>query len=196
LVKREIEMAFYGVDRGDLKRQLLKLGAKPAGTFHMKRVNFQISSRGRAGSGSYRTSWMRIRTDGKRTTLMLKEQRGRDSAGRKELEVEISKFRDTVRMIGRVMPNASPDYFENDREVYALGSLRFCIDKFPMLPYLFEIEGPTRSAVEAIAKKLVIGGEPDRKKSVPTREYYRMHGVNYALVQKGYANALKDLFED
>ena len=195
-MKREIEVAFYGVDRRDLKRQLLKLGAKPVGAFHMKRVNFQVSNRGKAGSGGYSTSWIRIRTDGKKTTLTLKEQRGRDSEGRKEFEVEVSKFGDTTRMIKRLIPDASPDYFENDREVYALGSLRFCIDKFPRLPYLFEIEGPTRIAVESIAKRLVIGGEPDGKKSVPTKDYYRMHGVDYALVQKGYADALKELFGD
>lgn len=196
MMGNEIELAFYNVDRNDLARQLDNLGAKFIGKFHFRRMNFQVKMKGESNSENYETSWIRVRTNGESTTLTLKEQKGKDSAGRKEFEVTVSDFDETAKILSRLFKGADYDYFENDREIYELGDIEFCIDKFPKLPYLFEIEGKTKEEVDLVAQKLKIGGEIDGKKSVPTSEYYKQHGMDYAIVQEEYQKIVQSFFDE
>lgn len=190
---KEIEASFYNVDRNRIVKQLGRLGAKAVGSYKMRRMNFQVASEGKADSQDYYTCWVRVRTDDRRSTLTLKEQRGTSITGRNEYEVEIGNFEDTVRILARALHGASYDYFENHREVYMLDGIEVVIDKFPYLPYLLEIEGNSKEAVDAMVARLEIDGEPDPKKSVPTAEYYRMHGEDYEKVQNSYSKKIAEL---
>ncbi len=190
---KEIEASFYNVDRDRAVELLIKLGAKAIGSYDMRRMNFQVTSTGNAGSHDYYTCWVRVRTDGKHSTLTLKEQRGNDITGREEYEVEVGNFEDTIRIMSRAMPDASHDYFESHREAYALDGVEIVIDKFPDLPYLLEIEGSSKEAVDRVIANLKIDGEPDPKKSVPTAEYYSIHGADYSKIQRGYASKIAEL---
>jgi hypothetical protein len=63
------------------------------------------------------------------------------------------------------------------------------------MPYLLEIEGNTKREIEALLEVLNVKGELDGKKSVPTAEYYKMHGVDYAKVQKSYQRKIEKLLK-
>lgn len=192
---KEIEASFYNVNRDAIVRQLNALGARPAGNYDLRRINFQVATRGKAGEADYYTCWARVRSDGGKTTLTVKEQNGNEITGREEYEIETGDFEMTVKILSRIMPSAKYDYFENHREIYDLDALRFFIDKFPDLPYLLEIEGNSKEAIDSVLEKMEIGGEPDVKKSVPTSEYYRMHGADYSKVQNGYIDTLARLID-
>ncbi|MCL4375695.1 hypothetical protein M1394_02760, partial [Candidatus Marsarchaeota archaeon] len=68
------------------------------------------------------------------------------------------------------------------------------IDKFPELPYLLEIEADSENVINKTLEKIKISGEPDVNKSVPTEEYYKMHNMDYSIIQKRYASQIAQLF--
>lgn len=93
----------------------------------------------------------------------------------------------------RPIPHASVDYFENYREEYSLGEFAVEIDKFPMLEYSMEIEGPSKEGVECLYAKIGVKGEIEANKSVPTEEYYRMHGKDYSKLQESYSEIMSSI---
>ncbi len=196
LLGKEIEVAYYNVDRADLVKKLRAMNAKFIGKFYLRRANFQIATRGNIGSPNYYTSWVRVRSDGRKTTVTLKEQRGNSITGRREYEMEVSSFDDAIKILSKILPNQKIDYFENSRELYELNGLKFSIDKFPKMPYLLEIEGSTKREIYSFLSKVKIKGEIDGNKSVPTSEYYKMHNVDYAQVQKMYQKKIQNLLKE
>lgn len=191
---REIEVAYYNIDKDAIVSQLKVLKAKSLGKYHMRRINFQLERKGSVGDISYYTSWIRIRTDGDKTMLTLKEQYGNKITNRKEYEVSVSDFDNAVRIIYKLLKDPSYDYFESDREIYEMEGAKIFIDKFPELPYLLEIEADSENVINKTLEKIKISGEPDVNKSVPTEEYYKMHNMDYSIIQKRYASQIAQLF--
>jgi len=194
-VAKEVEVAYYNINRDDIVRQLRRLGAKFVGKYLQKRINFQVVTRGKAGAADYYTSWIRVREKNKKVTLTLKEQKGNKVTGRREYEVEVSDFATMARILYKLLNNPEYDYFENYREEYSLLGTKITIDKFPSLPYIMEIEGATKKSVDSVLHKLKIKGEPDPNKSVPTAEYYRIHGHDYKPVQEKYKKKLETILK-
>ncbi len=189
---KEIELPIYGVDPEAVRSRLASMGARLVGKHSFRRCNFQASLPGSKGAGYY-TKWVRVRTDGERTTITLKEQRGSGIEGRSEYEIEASSFELAVKILHKLMPEASFDYFENYREEYAIGELLIALDKFPMLEYSMEIEGPSKDAVMKLYDEMGVKGEIEANKSVPTSEYYRMHGADYSKLQESYSALVSEL---
>ncbi|MGC8556890.1 MAG: hypothetical protein ACP5ML_02480, partial [Fervidicoccus sp.] len=104
-------------------------------------------------------------------------------------------FAAMARILYALLNNPEYDYFENYREEYSLLGTKITIDKFPDLPYIMEIEGNTKKSVDSLLKKLKITGELDQNKSVPTAEYYKIHGHDYAPIQKKYRKQMKKLLK-
>ncbi len=196
VLAKEIEIAYYGINREDTVSQLHKLGAKFIGKYLMRRINFQLANRGKLGTQSYYTSWIRIREKGKIATLALKEQEGNKITGRKEFEVEVSDFDTSAKIIYKALKKPVFDYFENYREEYSLSGTVITIDKFPNLPYIMEIEGKTKASIDSLLKKMEIKGKLDKNKSVPTDEYYALHGYDYKKVQKRYKHKIEMLLKE
>ena len=193
---KEIELPVYGVDPDALRKRLEEMGAKLAGKHQFRRFNFQAREPVGKGNSEYYTKWIRVRTDGSKSTVTLKEQKGKGIEGRTEYEVEVSDFELTARIMRRLIPDAAVDYFENYREEYSLGEFTIELDKFPMLEYSMEIEGPSKDAVEGLYAKMGVKGEIEANKSVPTDEYYRIHGSDYSKLQEGYSSIMSSILAD
>ena len=193
---KEIELPVYGVDPEASRERFASMGVKLVGKHNFRRMNFQVSNPVDDASGEYYTKWIRVRTDGAKTTITLKEQRGRGIEGRLEYEVEVSDFEKSVKIVHRLMPEAKSDYFENYREEYSLGEFTIELDKFPMLEYSMEIEGPSEESVRELYRKMNIGGSIEGNKSIPTDEYYRIHGSDYSKLQESYADKISSLLAD
>ncbi len=190
---KEIELPVYGVDPDEVRKRIIEMGAKLLGKHQFRRFNFQIKEPLKGSSNEYYTKWIRVRTDGSKSTVTLKEQKGKGIEGRLEYEVEVSDFEKAAEIVHRLIPHASVDYFENYREEYSLGEFTVEIDKFPMLEYSMEIEGPSKEGVESLYAKMEVKGEIEANKSVPTEEYYRMHGKDYSKLQEGYSKIISAL---
>ena len=200
---KEIELTVYGIDREEVIKKLEECKAVFVGKYHFKTVNFQLETKGTIKSleaskedEKYYTAWVRVRTDGKRTTLTFKEQYGTTILKRNEYEVEVSDFLKTVKIIMKLIPNARYNYTESEREEYKLGEVTIDINKRPYLPYSIEIEGPTQELVMETYKKLDIKKKPMKSIAIPDEEFYKLFGVDYKIVSKEYKEKLEKMLAD
>jgi adenylate cyclase class IV len=192
---KEIEVGFYDVDKEGAEAKLHELGAQLTGKFSFKQINFQLSTSGKPGSEDYHTSWIRVRTDGSRTTLTLKEQNGIKLDGREEYEVDVNGFEDTIRIVRKLLPVSDYAYFESERLEYTIGRAKVCIDKLPLLPYLMEIEADSERVVRGLADTLGRYGKLEIGREMAFAEYYSKHGVDYGLVQREYVSKVERIFD-
>jgi len=200
---KEIELTVYGIEREKAIKKLEECKAIFVGKYHFKTVNFQLETKGNIKSleaskedEQYYTAWLRVRTDGKRTTLTFKEQYGTTILKRSEYEVEVSDFLKTVKIIMKLLPNAQYNYTESEREEYKLGEVTIDINKRPYLLYSIEIEGPTHEVVMETYKKLGIRKEPMKSIAVPDEEFYKLFGVDYKMVSKEYKEKLEKMLAE
>jgi adenylate cyclase class IV len=191
-LSKEIELAIYDIDPNVVKEKLNKLGARNIGHFSFRRINFQVKTY-TTTEGKYDVSWVRIRTDGKDTKITYKRQNGIGIGNRDEYEIGTDSFEGAAHIISKLLPQAEYDYFENKRDEYEIDGMHIEIDKFPYLPYTMEIEGDSETRIMELYKNLEPGGSVEKNKSVPTSEYYRMHGFDYSKLQKEYAGKIREL---
>jgi adenylate cyclase class IV len=149
---KECEVDILDIDKGAAERRLREMGAKYKGHTKFRRIEFLI---GRKRAGPH--SWARVRTDGRVTTITVKRFRGK-RLPMEEHEVEVGDFESAVRVMGK-LTRSELSYFENERDSYELGRAKITIDKWPGIPHLIEIEGPSMAYVKNLHKKLGITGE-------------------------------------
>ncbi|MGW0731726.1 class IV adenylate cyclase [Streptomyces sp. NPDC002851] len=147
-MKNEYEATFLHIDAEALGRRLDQLGAqctKPRTL--LSRLIFEND----AANGN---QWLRLRDEGDRTTLTLKQVTDTNSIdGTTEIETEVSDFHTTAELL-RTLGLRQVRYQESYREEWRLGDVLFDFDTWPDLPTLLEIEGPDESAVRRAADQL------------------------------------------
>lgn len=138
-MKTEYEVRILEVNFDEIIKKLETMGAKQVGVYHQKRYvyDFIPAEKGR---------WVRLRTNGKETTLTIKEIESLGIKGTKELEIVVSNFEDTNEVMKKLgyVPRT---FQENFRIEYSLNGVNFDLDKWPMIPSYLEIEGQSEDDV-------------------------------------------------
>ncbi len=184
---KENEVKILNIGRKDTIKRLTSLGAKHTGTHKFKRIEFLLDGNVK---GSH--SWGRVRTDGKETTITLKETRGNGGfTSMNEYEIKTDNFKNTVGIISRIINSKLILYFENERDAYKLGNAYITIDKWPKIPYSLEIEAPTMKDVKKTYKMLKIKGKFVGNASI--HKIYELYGLNFSKVMMENKNKLKKL---
>ncbi len=119
--------------------------------------------------------WIRLRTNGNKTTLTIKEIVNDKIDGTKELEIEVSDFEKTNRILEK-LGYKPKGYQENKRCQYMLDGVEIDIDSWPLIPEYIEIEGKTEEEVYTIVEKLGVS-----KEDITTRDVegiYLDYGYN------------------
>jgi adenylate cyclase, class 2 len=143
----EFEAKFLGVDFGSIRRQLKKLGAKRVKPETlMRRVVFEPPKTMEGG-------WCRVRDEGDKITLSLKQVSGDRIHDQREVCLEINDFDQGVRLFESLGAKRKA-YQETKREIWVLGGAEICLDTWPGLNPYMEIEGKNERAVKAAAKQL------------------------------------------
>ena len=169
---KESEIEILDVDKKEVVERLRKLKAKHEGLHRFKRIEFLIE-----GDRYGRHSWARVRTDGKETTITLKETYGKAGfTSMKEYEVRASGFEDAVRIMSK-LTKSKVLYWENERDAYRLGDAQVTIDKWPGIPALVEIEAPTMKRVKEVYRRLGIRGRFVGNTTI--HQIYEMYGLNF-----------------
>jgi adenylate cyclase class 2 len=151
----EHEITILDVKRSEVLARLRKLKARHIGSHKFRRVEFLV--KGNVGGGH---SWGRVRTNGKETTITLKETQGKGGfTSMKEYEVKADNFEEAARIMTRLVGSRIVVYFENERDAYRLGDAQVTIDKWPEIPAYVEIEAPSMAAVKKAYKRLNITGK-------------------------------------
>ncbi len=142
----EYEARILEINKEKLEEKLKSLNAKKVADFDYKRLvyDFNPADKGR---------WIRLRTDGRKTTLTVKEVKSYEIDGTEENEIEVSDF-ETTNIILNKLGYIAKSYQENKRTRYLLDGVEIDIDTWPYIPTYVEIEGNSKEEVEHIIKKL------------------------------------------
>lgn len=119
-------------------------------------------------------SFIRIRTDGKSSTLTYKFRKGKGLRNTKEIETSIGDFNKAAQILSKAVKENY--YQENWREMYSYNGLEITINKWPGIPPYIEIEGSTAKEIKECIKKLHINGKVIG--NVSTIKVYEHYGKN------------------
>ncbi|GAQ54605.1 class IV adenylate cyclase [Streptomyces acidiscabies] len=147
-MKHEYEATFLDVDVVELQARLSELGAVQV----MPRtlLTRRIFDSGALG----RRAWVRLRDEGARATLTVKQVSDPDSIdGTTEVETEVGDIEATAEIL-RLVGLVEVRHQENYREEWRLGDVVFDFDTWPDLATFVEIEGPDEAAVRRAAALL------------------------------------------
>lgn len=147
-MKTEYEIRILEVNKEEMIKKLEELGAIKKGEFEQKRYVYDLKP---VENGK----WIRLRTNGKVTTLTYKDVVSNTIDGTKEVEIEVEDFNKTNELLEKIgFKNRS--YQENKRIQYILNDVEIDIDSWPMIPTYMEIEGKTKEQVINMKKFLNI----------------------------------------
>lgn len=174
----EFEIKFLEVDVPKLEKKLLQLGAKKVDEYNYVRVLFDYPD----FRLNEKHSWLRLRTDGKETTLTFKERIGVKSNdgsvaddGMKEVEVIVDDYEKTYELLKSIGLMVKIEE-RNKRIRYQKGEIVFDIDFWPQLPPYVEIESDSIEAVKNVATEL--GFNPKDGLVCSAKQVYRKYGID------------------
>ena len=99
------------------------------------------------------SKWIRLRTNGEKTTLTIKNLVSSEIDGTQELEVVVDNF-ERCNLILKELGYEAKGYQENRRIQYMINGVEIDIDYWPLIPTYLEIEGPSEEAVYETLKLL------------------------------------------
>lgn len=146
-METEIELKVLNVNVDETISKLKKLWAKFVWKKEQKRFTYDFDP-------IKENSWIRLRTDWKKTTLTIKEIKNDNIDGTKELEITVDDFQNTNILLEKLWYK-SKNYQENNRISYTLDDTNVEIDSRPLIPPYIEIEWKTIPAVHDTLQKLL-----------------------------------------
>ena len=168
-MKIEYEIRVLEIDTLKIAKRIEELGAIKNGEFEQKRYVYNLRP---AEEGK----WIRLRTNGKTTTLTYKDIVSDTIDGTKEVEIEVDDFENTHEFLQRI-GFESKGYQENKRVQYVLNGVELDIDTWPRIPTYMEIEGESEDKVMEMMKILDV----DEKKVTALNcqdIYMKIYGID------------------
>lgn len=173
-MQTEFEAKILAVNVDEVIARLNALGARKIGEKMQKRFVYDFVPK-------IEKTWIRLRTDGEKTTVAIKEIQSNAIDGTKELEIVVDDFEKTNIFLEKLGYSAK-GYQENKRVSYVLGTVAIEIDFWPRIPPYIEIEAQSVSEVKAAIKKL--GFEVSQATSINTAEVYQKYGIDIAAIKE------------
>jgi len=162
----EFEVRKLNIDKEKFIEKIEALGAKYVNQYFQKRYVYDFNPK-------VENKWIRLRTDGYKTTLAIKDYQSTEVGGTKELEIEVSDFEKTNEILNQL------GYFkrsiqENKRIRYVLNNVEIDIDTWPHLNTYVEFEGKSKEAVFSLLKSLDIA--EDEVTTMDAQDIYLANG--------------------
>ena len=145
-MKTEYEVRVLEINKDELIKKLESLKAKKIGEYNQKRYVYDTIPKADG-------KWIRLRTNGKETTLTYKDVTSDKIDGTKEVEVVVSDLETTNEFLNKI-GFESKAYQENNRIRYMLDDVELDIDSWPLIPTYLEIEGSSEKSVLDMIDKL------------------------------------------
>lgn len=104
--------------------------------------------------------WIRLRTDGKKSTITYKHKyHDNITLGKtQEIEVEVDSFDNAAKILQNIVFK-NVYYQENKRQIFRLGDIEFAVDYWPNIPPLLEIEANSIEKVQEGLRLLNLDGQ-------------------------------------
>ena len=169
----EYEIRVLEIDKEKLIKKLEELGAEFKGNNEQKRYVYDIIPKEDG-------KWIRLRTNGNKTTLTYKNIVKTTIDGTKELEIEVPDFEKTNELLEN-MGIKSKGYQENKRTQYVLNGVEIDIDSWPMIPTYVEIEGKNEEEVMNTLEILEL--PKDKVTTLDVDSVYKKYGIDLKVIK-------------
>ena len=170
----EYEIRILEVDVDKILKKLKKLDATKVGEWEQRRYVYDFIPK-------RENQWIRLRTNGKETTLTYKNIEKDSIDGTKELEIVVEDFDKTNEML-EVLGYKNKGYQENRRIRYMLNGVEIDIDSWPKIPTYMEIEGKNEEEVKDTLKLLDIPEE--KATSLNCEDIYKtIYGIDLNMIK-------------
>lgn len=166
-MKSEIECRALDVDVKDLLNKLKANNARFVGDWLQVRNCYDFNP-------VRENSWIRLRTNGKETTLTIKEIQGDKIGDTKESEIVVSDFNTTDEILNKLGYHARSKQM-NRRIRYILDGVEVDIDFWPQIPANVEFEAEGEEKIYSVCEKL--GIDQSRLVSYGVEDVYRHYGL-------------------
>lgn len=164
----EYEAKILHINTAQFVQQVESLGAKKTGSYQFRRYVFDTIP-------AQANKWVRLRTDGSRTTITCKEIVSDTVDGTIEKEIVVDDFDQALDVLAAL--GLKPrGYQENRREEYMLDGVQITVDSWSFLDDYAEIEGGSSDQVTAMVTKL--GYSPNDAVYKNTDELYKEIGID------------------
>lgn len=167
-MKTEYEIRILEIDHDEMIKKLEELGAEFKFSAMQKRYVYDFNP-------VEPNRWIRLRTNGKTTTLTIKDVTAKTIDGTKEQEVEVSDF-DEMNTILESLGYKSRGYQENKRTQYVLDGVEIDLDSWPLIPEYMEIEGKDSYEVMKVLSKL--GIDKEQTTALDVASIYEKYGID------------------
>ena len=148
-MQKEIETRFLEIDKAELVDKLLALGAVDKGEGKLDEIIFYPAN----GSWEGKRKFIRLRTDGKKTTLTYKTNEKQEIDSAREINLEVSDF-DKCAEFMQCAEMVINRQNEKKRHTFELGEVTVDIDTWPKIPAYAELEGPSIESLKDVCEKL------------------------------------------
>jgi len=174
----EFEIKFLEVDVPELEKKLLTIGAKKVADYDYRIMLFDYSD----FRMDKNHAWLKLRTDGKETTLSYKERIGvkndvsigKDD-GMKEIEIVVDDFQkayELIKSVGFVIKRE----MTKKRTRYKKDKATFDIDFWPQIPPYIEIEADSLENARKAAQEA--GFDLEKGLICSASQVYMKYGFN------------------
>lgn len=152
----EYECTLLEVNKTKFIEKIEKLGAIKKGDYYQKRYVYDFNP-------VDPSKWIRLRTNGEKTTLTIKNLKDKNIiGGTEELEIEVSSFELTKQILNE-LGYTHRNYQENKRTTYELDNIEIDIDSWPLIPTYVEFEGESEKDVKDFIEKLDLTEEEKQR---------------------------------
>jgi len=145
-VHTEYEVRVLEINVDDIQKKLEEIGATFEWDLLQKRYVYDFIPK-------VDGKWIRLRTNGEKTTLTIKNVVTSKIDGTKELEIVVDDFEKTNLILNELGYQAK-GYQENRRVQYTYMNCEIDIDYWPKIPAYLEIEGESEEIVYEVLKDL------------------------------------------
>ncbi len=146
-MKKEIEIRLLNINKEQFVKSIVDLGAKKVSEALQKRYVYDFNP-------IQYNKWIRLRTNGEKTTLTIKEIIDRNAIdGTNELELVVSDFANANSILEQ-LGYSHRNYQENYREVYYLNDVEISIDSWPLIPTYVEFEAKSEKSIQSLLEQI------------------------------------------
>lgn len=170
----EYEVRVLEINQKELEKKLKKLNAKFEWDLFQKRYVYDFIPKEDG-------KWIRLRTNGKKTTLTIKNITSSKIDGTQELEIEVDSFEKTNLML-KELGYIPKGYQENRRIKYQLNGVEIDIDMWPNIPTYLEIEGTSEEVVYHTLE--ILGYKKEEATAKDVEKIYQEYGYQLEEIKK------------
>ena len=167
-MKTEYEVRVLEINHDEMVKKLESLGAELQFDSLQQRYVYDFNP-------VIDSKWIRLRTNGIKTTLTIKDLNAKTIDGTKELEIEVDDF-DKTNQILEELGYKNRGFQQNKRTQYILNGVEIDLDRWPLIPEYLEIEGENEQAIYDCLDKL--GISKDKIVTLDVSSIYTHYGYD------------------